>query len=416
MDVARTAAAEGHEVLLYDAEHPVDVDGIDGDVEVLPGEWAASHLDGVDRVVTSPWFPETSGPLLDVLERSIPVVTEAGFGLERLSTPYVAVTGTNGKTTVTEETAAMLRASGVDTPACGNVGTPTSSISEGDTEVLLIELSSYQLRFMGTLAPIAAALLNIAPDHLDWHGSFDRYVAAKARIFATMGPDEALVYDVDDPVAARTVAAASCRLMPCSGTHLPEGGNGVVDGCLVVDGHRIPTAVNDPTFLFDLVAAATLALEAGGDVDGVAKVAAAFTPGEHRRRVVATIDGVTWIDDSKATNPHAAVAAARSYDDVVLLVGGRNKGLDLSPLTSVPGVRRVVAFGEAAAEIAAAADSEVVVVPTLASAVAKAREIAEEGDTVLLSPGCASFDEFGSYAERGDAYARLVLEDERVEP
>jgi UDP-N-acetylmuramoylalanine--D-glutamate ligase len=140
----------------------------------------------------------------------------------------------------------------------------------------------------------------------------------------------------------------------------------------------------------------------------MASVAAGFTPGAHRRTVVARGDGVTWVDDSKATNPHAAVAAAGAYPSVILIAGGRNKGLDLSPLTTVPSVRRIVAIGEAAPELAAAGGDRVDIAADLADAVRIAGSLAEPGDTVLLAPGCASFDMFTSYADRGDAFAAEV--------
>ncbi len=411
-DAARSVADEGADVLLFDQERPIDVTALSGNVTALTPPWSASFLDGVDRVVTSPWFAETRPPLSDVIERGIPIVTEAGFGLERITTRYLAITGTNGKTTVTEEATKMLVASGVDALACGNVGTAVSSLSHDDADVLVMELSSYQLRFMNDLDPVAGALLNISPDHLDWHGSFERYVDAKTRLVAAMSPDALLAYNADDPIVLDALDGARCRLVPCSGVRLPDGGNGVLDGDIVVAGHRFPQPLHDPSFLFDLVVAATIAFEAGASAHGVSRAISSFTTGEHRRRVVDVIDGVTWVDDSKATNPHAAIAAARSFDRVILLAGGRNKDLDLTPLTRVPSVHTLIAFGEAAGEIALASPEDVITVSTVADAVAKAREIAVQGDTVLLSPGCASFDEFTSYAERGEAFIRLVREDE----
>lgn len=411
LDAARASAREGAEVLMFDLEQPIDANDVDGDVTVLPASWSTDYLDGVDRVVTSPWFAETRPPLSDALDRGIPVVTEAGFGLERITMRYVAVTGTNGKTTVTEVATEMLVESGIDAMACGNIGAPLSAIADGDAEILVMELSSYQLRFMDTLAPEAATLLNIAPDHLDWHGSFERYVEAKARVFASMAPESVLAFNADDPIVVEVVESAPCRLIPCSGSRRPDGGNGVVAGDIVVGEHRFTTPVTDPSFLFDLVAAATIALEVGATPEGVGEVVGRFTPGQHRREIVAVIDGVTWVNDSKATNPHAAVAAARAFDNVILLVGGRNKELDLTSLTRVRGVRSIIAFGEASNEISRVAHRDVVVVSSMEDAVAKAREIAVRGDTVLLSPGCASFDEFASYAERGEVFTHLVRRD-----
>lgn len=413
-DVAQTLSLAGHDVALFDQETVVEPPCGEGKVTVLAAEWSQDYLVGVDRVVTSPWFSEFKPPLADVIDAGIDVITEAGFGLEQLSLDAIAVTGTNGKTTVTQAATAMLVASGVDAVSAGNIGVPVSGLSDADADVAVLELSSYQLRFMGRFTPEAAALLNIAEDHLDWHGSFDAYIAAKGCLFASMEDDAVLVYNADDPIVIETVAAATCVLVPCSGHRLPPGGNGVSDGQIVVSGHRYTTTTTDPSFLFDLVAAASIAVTVGATPEGVQQVLSSFTPGEHRRHTVAVVNGVAWVNDSKATNPHATVAAAAAFANVVLLAGGQNKDLDLAPLTDLPSVHTLIAFGEAAEEIASVAHGDVVVVRSMGDAVAKAAKVARNGDTVLLAPGCASFDEFTSYAQRGDAFARLVRSYEEV--
>ena len=407
-DVAHTVVAEGHDVVLFDQEATIEPPVGPGAVTVVEPPWSPDYLSGIDRVVTSPWFSAIRPPLSDAIDEGIDVVTEAGFGLEHLTIDYAAVTGTNGKTTVTEVATAMLVASDVHAIAAGNIGTPVSGLTDQDADVAVLELSSYQLLFMGVFKPKVAALLNIAQDHLDWHGSVEAYIAAKAAIFAGMDEHAVLAYNSDDSVVVEVVEAARCTLVPCSGTTLPDGGNGVVDGDIIVDGNRYRTKTTDPSYLFDLVAAATIAFALGATRTGVARVLESFTPGAHRRQVVAVSDGVTWVDDSKATNPHATVAAAEAFTDVILLAGGQNKDLDLSILTDLPSVRTLIAFGEAGPQIAAAARHEIIVEGSMAHAVAKAAEIATRGDTVLLAPGCASFDEFTSYAHRGDAFARLV--------
>lgn len=408
-DAARLAVNDGHEVLAFDAEHPGVPDDLTGMVTVLPQVWTTAHLDGVERVVTSPWFPETAPPLSDVLRAGVEVVTEAAFGLEHLSLPVVAVTGTNGKTTVTEVTTAMLKASGVDALSGGNIGTPVSALSDDDADILVLELSSYQLRFFPGLRVRAAALLNLAEDHLDWHGTMEAYVDAKARILTDQA-EAVYAFNADDALVVDTVRASAGRLVPVSGDRVPDGGNGVVDNALEIDGHTVPVGTTDPTYRFDLAIAATLALAAGASIEGVSEVAATFSPGPHRREVVGERDGVVFINDSKATNPHASITAALAYDSVVLLAGGRNKGLDLQPITDVDTVRTIVAFGESGPDIAASASGPVVLVPDVPAAVEAAIDIAVPGDTVLLSPGCASFDEFSSYEERGRVFRELVLQ------
>lgn len=359
--------------------------------------------------MTSPWFSPLQPPLADVLGARIPVITEAAFGLERLTAPYLAVTGTNGKTTVTEATTEMLVASGRVAVSGGNIGNPISSLVGAPADVFVLELSSFQLRFMPHVAPRGAGLLNIAADHLDWHGSVEAYVQAKGSIFRDIARNAVLAYNADDAVVVDLVKDARCVLVPCSGSRMPEGGHGVHDDELIVDGNSFPVNTTETSLRFDLVVAATLAAVAGATAAGIAAVVSAFTPGEHRREFVATVDGVSFVDDSKATNPHAAVTAAQAFPSVVLLAGGRNKGLDLTPLARVASVKTLVTFGESGGEIASLATGSVVEATNLADAFAKATNAAVVGDTILLSPGCASFDEFTSYAARGDAFKDMVL-------
>ena len=210
-DVAQSLSREGNEVLLFDSETVVEPPT--GAEIVLGPLWSKDYLVGVNRVVTSPWFSETKPPLSDAIDEGMDVITEAGFGLERLTIDYAAVTGTNGKTTVTEAAAAMLVASGVDAVAAGNIGTPVSALTDDDADVAVLELSSYQLRFIGVFEPKAAALLNIAEDHLDWHGSMDRSLAAKARITETQEPDDIVAFDPDDDGSAAAVASSRARLV-----------------------------------------------------------------------------------------------------------------------------------------------------------------------------------------------------------
>ena len=401
---------DGADVVVYDSQSSDPRDDLVGRVTVLETEWNADNLADVDRVVTSPWFPPSQPPIIDALTRGIDVITEAGFALEHTDVPFIAITGTNGKTTVTELASGMLVASGIRARAAGNVGDSVSGIVECGAEVdmLVLELSSYQLRFLGTAVPAAAALLNIAPDHLDWHGSFTNYVAAKARIFRGMEDSSVLAYNAHDAVVLGAVADASCTLVPCSGVDVPTGGNGVAGNTIVINGEEFPAPTTDPSFLFDLVAAGTVAIAMGASAEAVGTTIESFVPGAHRRQTVETSDGITWIDDSKATNPHATSGAVSAYAPVILLAGGQNKGLDLSSIGGLSGITTLIAFGDAGPLIGAGASGETVVVDSLEAAVTQARLVARCGDTVLLSPGCTSFDEFSSYAERGDEFHRLV--------
>jgi UDP-N-acetylmuramoylalanine--D-glutamate ligase len=403
---AKLVRSLGFGVVVYDRSAEAAAPLRDAGFPVHTGAWTRRHLDLVDGVIVSPGVPEHAQPVVDAREAGAPIYSELEFASRHLDAPYAAVTGTNGKTTVAVATAAMLEAGGMRAVAAGNVGTALSDVVGGAWDVVVIEASSFQLRFIDQFHPRAAAITNIAPDHLDWHGSLASYAAAKARIFENMGPDDLLAYEADDARVVDTVATSNAAAVPFSGSRRPPGGNGPEGDQLIVAGHRFPLPAFDATYTSDLVAAATLAIAMGGAVEGVASVLETFAPGAHRREVVGVWSGVTWVNDSKATNPHAAVAAARAYPSVVLIAGGQNKGLDLAPLTRVETVRRVIAFGEAAGEIAAAGDA--LVVDTLAQAVASADAIAEPGDVVLLAPGCASFDQFDSYAHRGEVFSHLV--------
>lgn len=407
---ARLARRLGMAVTLYD-ERPV-TDGLSPEFGLATGVWDTILLDGVDLVVSSPGFSERSLPITEALESGVPVWSEIEFACRHLQAPIAAVTGTNGKTSVTEAAAAMLDASGLDAPATGNIGSPLSDFTESSFDALVVEVSSFQLRFTETFHPEAAAITNVAMDHLDWHGSPISYRRAKARIFANQTTDDLLVYDIDDEGAVELVGSASApRLYPVSGTHVPQGGGGfdgasLVIGDVAVDVAEMPS--QDPTHLVNLACAAALALHMGASAEGVAHGAVTFHPGAHRRTVVAESQGVRWVDDSKATNPHAAVASIRAHGPVILIAGGLAKGIDLAPIAEEANVRMLVGIGEAGPDLVEAAGDRGRLAGTLEIAVEAAASAAVPGDTVLLAPGCASFDQFDSYGARGDRFAELV--------
>lgn len=410
---AALARRLSHDVVVYDRSETA-VEGLaDEGYQVAEGDWEPMLLDGVELVVTSPGVPEHAAPLVDAAAAGISVWSELEFATRHLDAPYVAVTGTNGKTTVAASTASMLVESGVDAIAAGNIGTPVSAIVADGRDVVVIEASSFQLRFIEDFHPASAAILNVAPDHLDWHRTEDAYAAAKARIFENMGPGELLAYAADDPGATALAEDAGVTTVPVSGTSLPEGGAGRDGNDLVLGEHRFRLPTLDPSFVVDLAAAAVLAEASGATVEGIGRSLSTFAPGAHRRAVVGTWDGITWINDSKATNPHAARAAAASYEAVILIAGGRNKGLDLSGIVG-PTVRHLVAYGEAGPEIASSTDTPSTVVEPFDTAVEVASSLAQPGDVVLLAPGCASFDQFSSYAARGDRFAALVRSEAKV--
>ena len=407
---ARLAMSKGMTVTIYDQSPSADI--LEG-IGIAAGEWDPLLLEGIDLVIASPGFSERSRPVVETLEHGLPIWSEIEFAYRHLHSPVVAITGTNGKTTVTEATAAMLDASGLDAPATGNIGAPLSDFTDGGYDALIVEVSSFQLRFTENFHPVAAAITNVAIDHLDWHGSAYSYREAKARIYANQTSHDLLVYDIDDEGAAKLAGDAPSELFPVSGTRLPEGGGGVDRGSLRIGDVAVDIgdlSSDDPTHLVNLACAAALALRVGASAEGVARGAISYRPGAHRRTVVAESGGITWVNDSKATNPHAALASIRAHGPVILIAGGLAKGIDLTPITGEENVRMLIGIGEAGPDLVAAAGERGRLAGTLEIAVEVAANAARPGDTVLLAPGCASFDQFASYGARGDRFIELVRE------
>ncbi len=401
-----------------DSVRLVDPDGrYDGppDVPVSP-TLTPGLVDGCDVVVTSPGIPEDDPMITMVRLGGVPLWSEIEYASHFLDIPIVAITGTNGKTTVTRAAAAMLVSSGIDAVAAGNIGDPLSDVVGTDAAVAVVEVSSFQLATVERFHPVASAVLNVAPDHLDWHTDLESYHRAKARIFARQLPDELCVHDADDPGSTELVRDAPCRVVAVSGRRRPPGGWGVEGAAesgedrLVVGPVSVPLAAiesGDPISLSNLTAAAVLALHVGAGPAPVADVIKSFRPDRHRRTLVAEIGGVRWVNDSKATNPHAALASIAAESSVVLIAGGLAKGLDVRPLATAPGVRYVIGIGEAGPGLVAAAEDGQVAVD-MADAIRIAAGHAQPGDTVLLAPGCASFDEYDSYVHRGERFTAAV--------
>lgn len=407
---------DGVEHLVYD-RRPEALAPLAGQgSETVAGEWRDELLRNADLVVASPGFAPHSAPLRAAARAGVETVSELELALRSLTCPLAAVTGTNGKTTVVEQTAAMLREAGMRAAAAGNSGRAAGDAALHEWDALVLEASSFQLEYTSSLRPRAAALLNVAPDHLDWHGSMDRYRAAKAKIFHRVSDSDLMIYDYDDP------GARSLALGRPGGAHVPITGAGreglplwgrAGDRLLLPCGEmpldEVP--VRDPAFLTNLTAAAAAAERLGADRQSIMAVISRFRPGAHRRQPAGEGGGVRWVNDSKATNPHAAAAAAAAYRSVVLIAGGRNKGLDLTPLTALPTVRFLIAIGESAEFLLSRCPPGAGTgAASLEEAVETAARTASPGDTVLFSPGCASFDMFSSYQERGEAFMRLAAE------
>jgi UDP-N-acetylmuramoylalanine--D-glutamate ligase len=377
--------------------------------DVRAGGHAPEHLDGITMVVAGPGIPETAPVLTWARERDLPIWGEMELGARLSEAPYIAVTGTNGKTTTTGMIEACLLAAGLDAVACGNIGRPFPLAAREGHDVLVVECSSFQLQLQTSLHPRVSVLLNLAPDHLDWHGSYPAYVEAKAKIFEAQGAGDVHVGNRDDPLASRVSATAPCEVRWF--TTGPPMGNGVgyLDRKLVGGGGGMgPVGAIRPGYRANAAAAAAAALAFGAGHEAVREGLARYVPAHHRGEVVAEIDGVRFLDNSKATNVHAALAALDAVTDAVLIAGGDGKGQDLAALaTRAEHVRAVVAIGASSGEVIAAfegrrpssgADS-------IEAAVLRAFELARPAGTVLLAPACASWDQFHDYAERGDRFA-----------
>ena len=423
---------------------------------------AVAQIADYALVVTSPGFPPTAPVLAAAAAAGVPIWgdVELAWRLDQagwFGTPkrWLVVTGTNGKTPTTSMLHAMLVAAGRRAVLCGNIGNPVIDMLAEPAELLAVELSSFQLHWAPSLRPEVGVVLNVAEDHLDWHGSMDAYARDKARAL----DGRVAVVGLDDPVAAGLLetAAAPVRVGfrlgdPAVGELGVRDGalidNAFADGLVLADVASIPVA--GPVGVLNALAAAALARAVDVPAGAVADALTSFHVGPHRAEVVAEVDGVTFVDDSKATNPHAAHASIAAYPRVVWIAGGLLKGASVDDLVSRVADRLVgaVLIGRDRAQVANALSRHAPDVPVVAvvtgedsgvpetiepsesfvkhvthvvevagspssgavmtAVVDAARRLARPGDTVLLAPAGASFDQFSGYADRGDAFAAAV--------
>ncbi|BDD71616.1 UDP-N-acetylmuramoylalanine--D-glutamate ligase [Streptomyces anthocyanicus] len=425
---ARTQAAE---------LEPLGVTVRLGDGDTLP--------EGTELIVTAPGWKPTKPLFAAAGQAGVPVWgdVELAWRLRGLNgrkpAPWLAVTGTNGKTTTVQMLASILKAAGLRTAAVGNIGVSLLDAVTGEQEydVLAVELSSYQLHWAPSLRAHSAAVLNLAPDHLDWHGSMEAYAADKGRIYE--GNHVACVYNVADKATEDLVRAADveegCRAIGFTlGTPGPSQ-LGVVEGLLVdrafVEDRQKNAQelaevsdVNPPAphNIANALAAAGLARAFGVSAAAVRDGLRAFTPDAHRIAHVADVDGVAYVDDSKATNTHATEASLAAYESIVWIAGGLAKGATFDELVAgaAKRLRGAVLIGADRALIREALARHAPEVPVvdldrtdtgaMLQAVQEARRLARPGDTVLLAPACASMDMFTNYNQRGDAFAQAVRE------
>jgi UDP-N-acetylmuramoylalanine--D-glutamate ligase len=380
-----------------------------------------------DVVVPAPGVPETHRlfPIAGAAGVAVLSEIELAYRWEQERTggprPILAVTGTDGKTTTTLLAVEMLAAGGVRAVAAGNTDVPLVEALDLDVDAFVVECTSFRLAWTERFRGDAAAWLNLAPDHLNWHASMATYEAAKARIFRQQRATDVAIGFAADPIVMAHLASAPARsrTFGLAGADYRVDGQGEDARLVGPQGGLAPVSDLRRALPHDLtngLAAAALVLEPGlVGPPAVAEALGRFVGPPHRIELVGARAGVQWFNDSKATTPHAASVAIRAFDRVVLIAGGQSKGLDLTPLASSPDrIQAVVAIGETAEAVAAvfAGVAPVSTAASMSDAVDQAAHLARAGDVVLLSPGCASFDWYpdGGYPARGDDFRRLVTQ------
>ena len=460
----------GVTVMLCDDDPATRQHFTDAGTTTVDSSTAAQHITDYALVVTSPGFPPTAPVPAAAESAGVPVWgdVELAWRLDasgHYGSPrrWLAVTGTNGKTTTTSMLQAMLTAAGLRSRLCGNIGSPVLDVLREPADLLAVELSSFQLHWAPSVRPEAGVVLNIAEDHLDWHGSLADYTADKARVLT----GRVAVCGLDDPRAAALLSAAHAPVRV--GFRLGEPGVGelgVRDGMLVdrafseagsqagaagPEGSALAAvssiSVPGPVGVLDALAAAALARSVGVPAEAIADALATFRVGRHRAELVAVVEQISYVDDSKATNPHAAEASVLAYPRVVWIAGGLLKGASVQETVARVASRLVgaVLIGQDRAKVAEAlsrhapdvpvvevvtgedadmhatggsvvthvtkvitSSDETLGIRVMNAAVAAARDLARPGDTVLLAPAGASFDQFTGYADRGDAFVAAV--------
>lgn len=418
---ARFLAGLGRQVVATDRKTPAELPEealklADSGVRLELGGHRAETFAGAGLVVVSPGVPWQSPELVAARAAGIPVIGELELGARHIHGPVAAITGTKGKSTTTAALGAMLREAGRDVRVGGNIGDAVTGLLKGATDetAFVLEVSSFQLESTESLRPKVAVFLNLSADHLDRHASFEEYGAAKARIFANQTADDFAVVNADDPNVMALARATRARMVRF-GTGDAEARFVGPEARLRMGGHaaslfhRSDVKVPGDHIAMDLLAAAAAASLMGAPPDAIRRAVSAFAGVEHVLERVAVVRGVAFYNDTKATNVDAALKSIESFATPVLpILGGRYKGGDfvaLAPALARHG-KAVLAIGESTDRITAALSATVPVIAcrSLKEAVEKGFERGAPGDTVLLAPGCSSFDMFTDYAARGRAF------------
>jgi UDP-N-acetylmuramoylalanine--D-glutamate ligase len=423
---ARLLAGRGEAVAGVDSGHPEAAAGLaGGGVEVFLDTDGLAQLDGTRTVVKSPGVPREAPVIAAALERGLDVIGELELAWRAIPNRFLAVTGTNGKTTTVELLGHVYRTAGEPVAVAGNVGTPLSSLAGAvdPAATVVCEASSFQLEDTTAFAPECAVFLNLAPDHLDRHRDLESYLAAKLRIFANQGNDDVAIYNADDPALAGTdLGGCARRVAFCRGA-APECEVALAEGTIFYDGE--PLLATDELGLFgehnvaNAMAAASAALAMGLDRDAVREGLRGFAGVPHRLEQVAEIEGARFVNDSKATNVASAVVGIGAFEGGVhAILGGSEKDESFAPLLEPLREHAVACYltgataGRLAVELAPllAEGIELRRCADLGQAVREAAAAARPGEVVLLSPACASFDAFENFERRGDRFREIVGE------
>ncbi len=395
-------------------------------VQMIWGEQPDVSALRPDFIVISPGIALTIPPAVAAKEMGIPIINETELAFCSARASFVAITGTNGKTTTTSLLGELLKNEQHQVVVGGNIGLPLVSIAEslGEEDLIVAEMSSFQLETTVTIKPKVALMLNLTPDHLDRHGDMQGYLEAKAKIFANQDEGDYLILNADDAYLAPLAKQARSQVIFFSRQHiLKEGvflrGNTVVfchdgqrDGAFV---KKQEIAIKGAHNLENAMAAIAAAMVLGVAPERIREVLQTFAGVEHRLEPVRKWHGVLFVNDSKGTNPDSTMKALEAYDEpLILIAGGKNKGSDFSDLAQLIArkVKQVILIGQAKEELRAALAAcgyeQVVMCDTYEEVVRLAAELAEPGDVVMLSPACASWDMFNSYEERGRLFKKLV--------
>lgn len=433
---ARFCAERGARVTVADAKKAAELSEATRSLEGLPiwfalGRHDPKLFDNAELIVASPGVPSDLPGIVAAKGRGVPVVGELELAVGAIDRPVVAVTGTNGKTTTTTLIGHLLRGAGLRPCVAGNIGTPLLDVlaDAAAADWVVLEVSSFQIETTPSLAPQIGIVLNVTPDHLDRHASFEAYVACKAQLLNQVASSGTGIYNAADEHVSSAVVGAACRLLPFDATgRLRLGAEGQSaawfgDGDLRVsvrgnDASRYPLAnvkLEGAHNRENMLAALAAAELCGAEPAELLPALESFTGLPHRMELVGEFRGVRYYDDSKGTNIGATIRAIEGFaEPIVLIAGGIGKGVDFAPLASLAKgrVKKAVLIGESAGALEAAfmGSAETSRASTMENAVAQAATAAEPGDVVLLSPACASFDMFRDYAHRGESFAAAVRE------